>query len=57
MVDHYWAPGLSGFGRPAEFPGVRDQAVFGPRRALGLLRPFHTDHLHTVRWHIRQIGG
>jgi hypothetical protein len=57
VVEHYWAPGLSGFGKPAPYPGVRDQAVPGPRGARGLLRPFHTDHLHTVRWHIGRIGG
>ncbi len=51
-VEHYWANGPSGFGREAAYPGVNNGRVNGPRRARGLFRPLHTDHLHVARWHI-----
>ncbi len=55
IVEHYWAPGPSGFGREAPYPGVRNTAVSGPNGLFGLLRPLHTDHLFLVRWHILQL--
>lgn len=55
-VEHYWAPGPSGFGRRAPYPGVHDQAVPAPGGLLGLVRPSRADHLNTVRWHLRRAG-
>lgn len=55
-VEHFWVPGPSGFGALARYPGVVSQAVPGPSGTLGLLRPGQSDHLHAVRWHIRQLG-
>ncbi len=55
IVEHYWAPGPSGFGREARRANVDDRAVSGPNGLVGLVRPFHTDHLHAVRWHIRNV--
>lgn len=52
-VEHLWAPGPSGFGGPAHYPGVVNVKVPGPSGLRGLLRPLHSDHLNTLRWHIR----
>jgi pimeloyl-ACP methyl ester carboxylesterase len=56
-VVHYWAPGPSGFGRAAPYPGVHDQSVPATSRWAGFVRPLRTDHLNTVRWHIQRYGG
>ncbi|MBX6312596.1 MAG: hypothetical protein IRY99_06705 [Isosphaeraceae bacterium] len=56
LVEHYWAPGPSGFGREAPYPGVLNTRVDGPHGLLGLIRPLHTDHLHAVRWHLGTLG-
>lgn len=55
-VEHYWAPGPSGFGRPAPYRGVIDGRVDGPNRLRGLIRPLHSDHLHVVRWHLGVVS-
>jgi hypothetical protein len=54
-VEHYWVPGLSGFGKPAADPRVLNYQLNGPRGALGLVNPTRTDHLHAVRWHITHV--
>lgn len=54
-IEHYWAPGPSGFGREVHYPGVHSQAVPTPSRLFGLVRPFHADHFNTVRWHLQRI--
>jgi hypothetical protein len=57
-VEHFWAPGLSGFGGPAptSAPNLLERRIPGPRGARGLLRPAHTDHLNVVRWHINALS-
>jgi hypothetical protein len=54
-VEHYWVPGLSGFGRPAAYPGILNYRLDGPRGPLGLANPTRTDHLHAVRWHLMHV--
>ena len=56
VVEHYWARGPSGFGRPARDPRVI-QAGLPPRSGgWGLVRPSRADHLNVVRWHIGRVA-
>ena len=55
-VNHFWVPGASGFGKPAQRPGVADLEVRGPRQWRGWINPFKSDHMHAVRWHIGQVS-
>ena len=55
-VDHYWVPGASGFGKPANRSGVVDTQVAAPRRLRGWINPFKSDHMQAVRWHINTVG-
>ena len=57
VVYHFWATGPTGFGRPALYPNVRDQALSGPAGWSGLVAPGRLDHLHLVRWHIGQLAA
>ena len=52
IVDHYWVPGPSGFGKSANYPGITNTRLPSPRRYRGLIRPLHSDHMHAVRWHM-----
>jgi pimeloyl-ACP methyl ester carboxylesterase len=56
VVYHFWAPGPSGFGRPALYPNVRDQAMAGPAGWRGLIAPDRLDHHNIVRWHIGRLA-
>jgi hypothetical protein len=55
-VQHYWAPGVSGFGRAANRADVPEAAIPGPRRWRGLINPFRSDHTHAVQWHIDSLA-
>lgn len=55
-VDHVWVDGMSAFGMDAPYPGVRNTRLDGTRGVLGLVRPMHSDHFASVRWHIGQVG-
>jgi hypothetical protein len=55
IVDHYWVPGPSGFGKPVDLPGVTSTRLPSPRRYRGLIRPLHSDHMHAVRWHLGKM--
>jgi hypothetical protein len=57
IVSHYWATGPTGFGRPALYPNVRDQALTGPAGWSGFAAPGRLDHLHIVRWHIGRLAA
>jgi hypothetical protein len=57
IVEHYWATGPSGFGRPAPYVNVVDQAFLGQARWRGFLSPDRLDHLELVRWHIRHTSA
>ena len=56
FVEHFWATGPSGFGSPAPYPNVHDQAVIGPSGWLGYLSPGSLDHMQLVQWHIGQMA-
>lgn len=51
-VEHYWAGGLSGFGRASNAPGVVEAPAAASGGLLGLARPLHWNHFNTVRWHV-----
>lgn len=57
VVYHFWARGPTGFGHPALYPNVRDQALSGPAGWSGLVAPGRLDHLNIVRWHIGQLAA
>ncbi|NOY42318.1 MAG: hypothetical protein GXP26_10845 [Planctomycetes bacterium] len=50
-VENYWAPGISGFGAPAEYPGVRSYAVEGTYPVLGILDLSMSNHVNVMRWY------
>ena len=56
QVENYWSASLSGYGRPAPYPGVQNTRIDRASGALGLIRPLHSDHLNLVRWHIGRIA-
>jgi hypothetical protein len=56
FVEHFWATGPSGFGRPAAYANVADNAFSGPAGWRGFVVPGHLDHLEIVRWHIAQMA-
>ena len=55
-VEHYWMVGPTGFGSPAFYPNVRDQAFLGPAGWSGLLGLERSDHMHLLRWHLGQLS-
>ncbi len=55
VVENYWAPGPSGYGREAAWPGVRNYRVDGPASYFGVLCPLQSDHLFIVRWYLETI--
>lgn len=55
-LEHHWAAGPSGFGRPAPYLGVSNRRFDGPGGLRGLLRPSRLDHLNVVRWHLQSAG-
>ena len=52
LTEHFWAPGPTGFSRPVAFAGVRDQRVDVPGAWRGMIDPFRSAHINTVRWYI-----
>jgi len=57
VVYHFWATGPTGFGGPAPYSNVRDQALSGPAGWSGLIAPDRLDHANIVRWHIGQLAA
>jgi hypothetical protein len=56
IVEHFWATGPSGFGRPVDYANVTDRSFSGPAGWRGFFFPDQLDHLHIVRWHIKQMA-
>jgi hypothetical protein len=56
VVDHYWVESPSAFGAEAPYAGVHNIRLAGSSGVLGLIRPFRSDHLAAVRWHIGRFG-
>lgn len=55
LVENYWSPGPSAYGKEAAMPGVRNFRVDGPASFGGVLCPLRSDHLFIVRWYFRTI--
>jgi pimeloyl-ACP methyl ester carboxylesterase len=55
VVENYWSPGPSAYGRQAARPGVRDLRVEGAASYAGVLCPLRSDHLGIVRWYLATI--
>jgi hypothetical protein len=51
-VENDWAPGLSGYGAEANYPGVVNVRVPGATPLRGLVNPVRSNHLHVVRWRL-----
>jgi pimeloyl-ACP methyl ester carboxylesterase len=55
VVENYWAPGPSAYGRHVPLPGVRNYKIDGPASFAGVICPLRSDHLFLVRWYLRTI--
>jgi len=54
-VENYWSPGVSGYGRAAAVPGVRDVAVPNPTPWRGAVAVARSGHLEAFRWYLRSV--
>jgi len=52
LVENYWSPGPSAFGREVRLPGVRDVRIDGRAPISGVLCPLRSDHLSLVTWYL-----
>ena len=55
LVENYWCPGPSAYGREVSIPGVRNFRVDGPASYAGVLCPLRSDHLFIVRWYLETV--
>ncbi len=55
VVENYWAPGPSAYGREVSAPGVRNYRVDGLASFVGVIRPLRSDHLYVFRWYLDTI--
>ncbi|MCA1693616.1 MAG: hypothetical protein LC749_02190, partial [Actinobacteria bacterium] len=55
-VDHYWAPGPSGYSREVGHAGVRNYRVDVPSPVLAAVHPLRSGHLHVVRWYLTTVA-
>ena len=55
IVENYWAPGPSAYGKEVALAGVRNYRVDGPASYAGVLCPLRSDHLFIVRWYLETI--
>jgi pimeloyl-ACP methyl ester carboxylesterase len=55
VVENFWAPGPSAYGREVPRPGILNYRVDGPASYLGLLCPLQSDHLYIVRWYLETV--
>ena len=53
VVQHFWAPGPSGFSEPVGLPGVTEIRVDAPGGWWGLVNLQQSSHLNLARWYIR----
>ncbi len=54
-VEHYWAPGPSGFSKPVNRAGVWDVRVDVPSPLIGLVSMPRSAHWGVVRWYIGTV--
>jgi pimeloyl-ACP methyl ester carboxylesterase len=55
IVENYWSPGPSAYGKEVAVPGVRNYRVDGPASFAGVICPLRSDHLFLVRWYFRTV--
>jgi pimeloyl-ACP methyl ester carboxylesterase len=55
VVENYWSPGPSAYGKAVDLPGVRSFRVDGPASFAGVICPLRSDHLFIVRWYLKTI--
>ena len=55
IVENYWAPGPSAYGREVLLPGVCSYRVDGPASYAGVLCPLRSDHLYIVQWYFETV--
>lgn len=55
VVENYWAPGPSAYGREIFASGVSNHRIDGPASFGGVIRPLRSDHLYVFRWYLETI--
>jgi pimeloyl-ACP methyl ester carboxylesterase len=55
LVENYWCPGPSAYGREVSIPGVWNYRVDGPASYAGVVFPLRSDHLFIVYWYLRTV--
>ena len=56
-VEHYWAPGPSGFSKPVGRAGVWDIRVDVPSPVIGMVAMPRSAHWGLVRWYFSTVGN
>ncbi len=51
VVENYWAPGISGYGKHADHRGVRNYKVRGSTPIRGMVDLSVSNHVYVVRWY------
>ena len=51
VVENYWAPGVSGFGAYACYPGVRNYCVEGEYPIKGIIDLSVSNHVNVMTWY------
>lgn len=51
VVENYWAPGISGYGAHAGYPGVRNYKVKGATPVRGVVDLSMSNHVYVMRWY------
>ncbi len=54
-VEHYWAPGPSGFSREVTYSRIKNHRVEVPNPCLAAVHPLRSGHLHVFRWYLTTI--
>lgn len=54
-IENYWAPGISGFGADAHYPGVRNYIVEGTHPVMGIMDLSVSNHVNVMRWYHQSI--
>jgi pimeloyl-ACP methyl ester carboxylesterase len=50
-VENYWAPGISGYGKPVNKPGVCNYQVDGEHPCLGVVDLSVSNHVNVMVWY------
>ncbi|MEM9660618.1 MAG: hypothetical protein AAF961_19810, partial [Planctomycetota bacterium] len=55
VVENYWAPGVSGYGAHAAYPGVCNYQVEGPTPVRGIVDLSVSNHVYVMRWYYNTV--